>query len=136
MNAYVRSAGSSALQGLSTGLWVAAGELSPGRRRLARLGVVAVTAAAFSAGSQVAPPPEQQDEERERPSFDKRSLIVLGAGLACAVAGTVGGRLLERRWLARLERKGHPHPHRALGLRLGAISGATALAGDVARLKA
>jgi hypothetical protein len=39
----------------------------------------------------------------------------------------MAGRQLEKRWLARLIRQGHPHPHRALGLRMAAVWAAASL---------
>ncbi|MGW4948176.1 hypothetical protein ACWEOZ_42040 [Actinoplanes sp. NPDC004185] len=41
--------------------------------------------------------------------------------MAGSVGAAVAGRRLERRWLARLVRRGHPHPHRALGLRMAGL---------------
>ncbi|WP_306204286.1 hypothetical protein [Actinoplanes sp. RD1] len=63
----------------------------------------------------------------DEPAVDKRKLVATGLAFAISGGAIVGRRFLERRWLARLERKGHPHPYRALGVRMGAISGATAL---------
>ncbi|WP_305785091.1 hypothetical protein [Symbioplanes lichenis] len=63
----------------------------------------------------------------DEPPIDKRKLIATGVAFAISGGAIVGRRFLERRWLARLERQGHPHPYRALGVRMGAISGASAL---------
>jgi hypothetical protein len=55
----------------------------------------------------------------------RRPVLVGAAVLTTAVAASAGAavasRQLERRWLARLTRHGHPHPHRALGVRMAAL---------------
>src|SRR5688500_3506387 len=95
---YQRAVALAALQAVLTSTWIAARELSPARRRLARLGTVAAVTAV---GWAVTPGPEESadsDEivlaerpfpvgdppahtEAERPPFDKRK-AVLAAGVA------------------------------------------------------
>jgi len=135
----------------SVGAWIAAGELSPARRRLARGALAAVTVgiavpgvrAARKAGrAEPAVPgarsglpfvdvgirlPDEPPEDD--PAALRRRVLRTGAAgvavvtvaAAVSVGGAVAGRRLERRWLARLTRHGHPHPHRALALRMAGL---------------
>ncbi|BCJ54087.1 hypothetical protein Asp14428_55620 [Actinoplanes sp. NBRC 14428] len=169
MNSYARAVGAAALQGLLTGVWVAAGELPPAKRRLSRAGAVvtlsgiasirdwafpeeparrpALTAAPGveagpgakggsgagagpGANTQAGNGVEVEDGAGEgqgevRP-VSKGRLIAGGVGVAVSVVTMIGARRLEKRWLASLTRAGHPHPHRALGVRMGLISFAAA----------
>ncbi len=69
------------------------------------------------------------DEPTEADGSPRRRAVLAGAvvaamlttAVAASVGATVAGRGLERRWLARLTRHGHPHPHRALGVRMAAL---------------
>jgi hypothetical protein len=181
MNIFVRTASTAVTQGVLTGIWVGAGGMSPGRRRLVRAGVVAgLAAAAFVATDPSSAPlpgrgtdPRRSPDEgwldeaadlreavlhtepglrgnaareqladaraaadlkvEDEPPVDKRQLIVTGTAFAIAAGAILGRRLIERRWLARLERKGHPRPYRALGVRMGALSGATAVVSELTR---
>jgi hypothetical protein len=164
MNAYVRAASSAAMQGVLTGVWVAAGGMSPGRRRAVRAtAVVGLSAAAtladwwfdrqaaereaWATDDEIA---EREDEAKPEPREDDgledeapdpeaigtRQLALLGAAAAVSAAAIAGRRLWEKRWLQRLENSGHPHPHRALGVRLGAMSFAGSLATSLIRRKA
>ena len=48
-------------------------------------------------------------------------VAVLTTAVGASVGAAAVGRRLQRRWLARLTRHGHPHPHRALGVRMAAL---------------
>lgn len=148
---YGRAVALAALQAALSSTWIAARELSPAKRRLARLGTVAAVATV----GWVTSPKEEDDDEFEpelvvgdRPfpvsdpqpvsesepaiPFDKRKAAVGLAMLGLTVAAVVGRRQLEKRWLARLTRNGHPHPTRALAVRVGAVEFAGQLALQVA----
>ncbi|MEV8508672.1 hypothetical protein AB0368_28125 [Actinoplanes sp. NPDC051475] len=156
MDTYVRAVGAAALQGLLTGVWVAAGELPPAKRRLSRAGAVVALSGMASVrdwafpdepsaipaktravtGETRAVPDEAEmlsDEVPPRP-ISKARLAATGAAVAVSVATMVGGRRLEKRWLGALERDGHAHPHRALGVRMGLISFAATLSQRLIRV--
>ncbi|MFC3381009.1 hypothetical protein [Couchioplanes azureus] len=141
MNSYGQATGSAALQGLMTGVWVAAGELSPAKRRLARLGTVVAVAGAGAVRERVFPDPApapalpEADDTGEPEVISKAKLIGIGAGVAVSVAAMVAGRRLEKRWLAALTRDGHAHPYRALAVRLGLISFGATLAPNLIRVR-
>jgi hypothetical protein len=204
---YLRVLADTALDAASAGGWIAAGGLSPGRRRLARAGLTAAAAATAipgliatrSATTSAARPTAGPAAEaaaghadgpaaaggdgpaaaggdgpaaargdgpaaaggdgpaREapvRPGAERggrpplvvlrdtpvvvpgarrttaqaaAAVAVLGGVAAASVGVALAGRRLERRWLARLIRQGHPHPHRALGLRMAAVWAAASL---------
>jgi hypothetical protein len=142
---YLRALADAGLDVASVGSWVAAAELSPARRRLARGALAAVTVAVavpgVRAGRFAAEPavpgagsglpfvdvgirlPDAEPSEAD-PSLRRRAVLAgaVGVGvLAASVGAAVAGRQLERRWLARLTRRGHQHPHRALGLRMAGL---------------
>ncbi|MDR7277123.1 hypothetical protein [Catenuloplanes atrovinosus] len=147
---YLRTLAEAGLDVASVGAWIAAGELRPARRRLARGALVAVTVAAaipgvraIRADLQGAAEPVIPGAHSGLPFVDagirvpagepaagkasaRRQVVLTGAaGLTTAVAISAGAamavRRLERRWLERLTRQGHPHPHRALGVRMAAL---------------
>ena len=146
---HLRALAETGLDVAAVGAWVAAAELRPARRRVARGALVALLAAVaipeFRAGRLVvdAAGTAVPDAGSGLPSVDagirlpadelsaadpaaRRRVVLTGAAaLTAAVAASagvaVGGRRLERRWLARLHRNGHPHPHRALGLRMAGL---------------
>lgn len=68
-------------------------------------------------------------------TFDKRKAALGAAVVALSVGAMVGRRQLEKRWLARLTRNGHPHPTRALAVRMGAVEFAGALALQAAEMR-
>ncbi len=150
---YLRALAEAGLDVASVGAWVAAAELPPVRRRLARGALAAVTAAvaipgvraglsaaadtsepaAPGAGSRlpfvdvgIKLPAEEPSEGHASP---RRRAVLAGAvgaavlttAVGAAVGAAAASRRLERRWLARLTRHGHPHPHRALGVRMAAL---------------
>jgi hypothetical protein len=173
---YLRVLADTALDAATAGGWIAAGGLPPGRRRLARAGVMAVAAAtavpgltaaksAADSAAKAAPAApgaaepaapaasEPSVEPGDGPAGGDRpplvvlrdtpvavpvgrrataaqvaaAVAVLGVITAASAGVAVAGRRLERRWLARLIRQGHPHPHRALGLRMAAVWAAASL---------
>jgi hypothetical protein len=65
-------------------------------------------------------------------TFDKRKAAVGLAIIGLTAVAVVGRRTVEKRWLARLTRNGHPHPTRALAVRIGAIEFAGQFALQVA----
>jgi hypothetical protein len=71
-------------------------------------------------------------DEAPRPLDRKRVALVIAAG-ALGVGAMVGRRRLENRWLDKLARDGHPHPHRALAVRMGLVSAGLALTNRLAR---
>ena len=150
---YLRALAEAGLDVASVGAWVAAAELPPARRRIARGALAAVTAAVaipgaragLSTAADTAEPATPgagsklpfvdvgiklpADEPSEADTSSRRRAVLAGAvgaavlttAVAASVGGAVAGRRLERRWLARLARHGHPHPHRALGVRMAAL---------------
>lgn len=140
---YPRAVAKAALQAAFSGVWIAAAELSPAKRRLARLGTVAAAAAITYAASPKEPgpadeivladrpfavtdPPPAAGEDEEaaaEPAFevDKRTAIAAAGVLGLSAAMIVGRRRLEKRWLAGLTSGGHPHPTRALAVRMAAV---------------
>ncbi len=206
---YLRVLADTAMDAATAGGWIAAGGLPPGRRRLARAGVMAAavatavpgftaakSAAKSAAESAPEPAPEPSGGHSSEPSAGhaaaepsvdgateaasepsaavaggpgddpaqeadagsdpvrraqpplvvlkdtpitvtvagQRSaaqvatvVAVLGVVTAASAGVAMAGRQLEKRWLARLIRQGHPHPHRALGLRMAAVWAAASL---------
>jgi hypothetical protein len=150
---YLRTLADAGLDVGSVGAWIAAAELPPARRRLARgavaAAIVAVAIPGIRAARSAAAGADEpavpgagsglpyvdvgiqlpaDDPSEDDPSLRRRALLAgaVGVGaLTAAVAVSVGvamaGRQLERRWLARLTRQGHPHPHRALALRMAGL---------------
>ncbi len=150
---YVRALAEAGLDVASVGAWIAAAELPPARRRLARGALAAVNAAAAIPGARAglsaaagtaesatpgagsglpfvdagirlpAAEPSEPDASRRRRAVLAGAVVaaVLTTAVAASVGAAAAGRQLERRWLARLVRHGHPHPHRALGVRMAAL---------------
>ncbi len=139
---YLRVLGETGLEVASAGAWLAAAELPPSRRRLVRAALMAVAAiraipAARTATADADAPtaPDTQlpivdagirlptDEDSDGSATRRRAVMV--AVFATVAAGSVGAavasRRLEQRWLERLVRQGHPHPHRGLGLRIAGL---------------
>ncbi|MEV4276920.1 hypothetical protein [Actinoplanes xinjiangensis] len=152
---YGRAAAVAALQAALSSTWIAARELSPAKRRLARLGTTAAVAAIGYVTSPKEPDGQSDGEpgdlvvadrpfpvseppvpeEAPEPAFDKRKAVVGLAMIGLTVAAVVGRRTVEKRWLARLTRNGHPHPTRALAVRIGAIEFAGQFALQVAEAR-
>lgn len=159
---YLRALADTGLDVASAGAWVAAGELSPDRRRLARGALAAIAVAGTipeirswrSAVADTAEPPVPGSrsglpfvdvgielpagELSEEETAEARRRVVLASAVAVgavitAVAVSVGvaavSQKVERRWLARLTRHGHPHPHRALAVRVAGLHAAVAVPG-------
>jgi len=146
---YLRVTRTAAVNGVFTAVWVAAGELPTGKRRLVR---TASTAIAIAVGWAALPPQERpftwnrdngfamakvaepaaekhaEDEAREtRPEIEMspgRRIALASAMLAFSAGVTLGGRKLEKRWLAGLQRAGHPYPYRALAWRMAMLNAA------------
>jgi hypothetical protein len=134
---YPRAVVTAALQGLLTGAWVAAGELPTRRRRLVRAGSVLSLSAIASIGDRDdsgKPEPEPTAEQYAAWDVDRRKLAVTAVTLGASVGLAIGRRQLEKRWLAALARDGHPHPHRALALRMGLLSFAGTLPGRLVKV--
>ncbi|MDI6103416.1 hypothetical protein QLQ12_32890 [Actinoplanes sp. NEAU-A12] len=142
---YPRAVAKAALQAALGGAWIAAGELSPAKRRLARLGAVsAATAIVWAAAPKesgqsgeivladrpfaVTDPPPAGEHDGPDVEFDKRKAIVAAGVVGLSVAAMIGRRRLEKRWLTRLTGSGHPHPTRALAVRMAAVEFAGHLA--------
>lgn len=123
---YPRAVLAAALQGLLSGAWVAAGELPVRERRLVRAGSVLSLSAVASVGARgesgEPDEPEPTAEQYAASDVDKRKLAFAAAAIGLSVGLMVGRRQLEKRWLAALARAGHPHPHRALALRMGLLT--------------
>ncbi|SFF30551.1 hypothetical protein SAMN05421541_108312 [Actinoplanes philippinensis] len=154
---YQRAVAVAAMQAALSIAWIAARELPPAKRRLARFGTAAAVTTIGWVTSPKEPEPDETEAEPEtrelvvgdRPflvsepqpvsggdepavPFDKRKAVVGAALLGLTVAAVVGRRKLEKRWLARLTRNGHPHPTRALAVRVGALEFAGQLVLQVA----
>jgi hypothetical protein len=131
-------AGSTARAAL-TGVWTATAELPAAKRRAVRAGLlgtaVLMTAAAGDrprAGADgIVPPAPPQDPSRTTteptPAAPAVRAATAAAGIGLSIAFYAGGKRLENLWLARLARNGHAHPHRALGVRMAALSLLTSL---------
>jgi hypothetical protein len=149
---YGRAVGLAALQAVFSSTWILARELSPAKRRLAR---ASTFAAVTAVGYVLTPKPSKEateeaeqdlelvvgaqpflasegvpeDLEAEPPvPFDKRKAALAVGAVALSVAAVVGRRQLEKRWLARLTRNGHPRPTRALAVRMAGVEFAGQLA--------
>ncbi len=129
MDTYPRAVLTTAAQGLLAGAWSAAGELPASRRRLARAGSVLVVGAIAAIADR-----EEEPEPMVRPEIDARGLAVAAGAVAISVGLAVQRRRLEKRWLAALIRDGHPHPHRAMAVRMGLLSIAGALPGQLIKV--
>jgi hypothetical protein len=136
---YLRVIGSTALQGVFTGAWVAAGELPAGKRRAVRTGISVATAAV---GWLTTPEDERPDvtkltdpDTEPDPDRPERSMAVALAAIGLGIGIFIGGRKLEKRWLAGLQASGHPHPYRALGLRIGLLTAAGTLPAQLLEAK-
>lgn len=154
---YQRAVAMAALQAALSSTWIAARELSPARRRLARSGIVAAVATVSYAASARSSDDRLRSSDElvvgKRPmlvseggpvvdpdtvpefTFDKRKAAVAAGLVALSAAAMIGRRQLEKRWLARLTRNGHPHPTRALALRMGAVEFAGQLALQLAEMR-
>jgi hypothetical protein len=74
--------------------------------------------------------PDEPDDPTEAESSPFRPLLDTTAGriaIGISVGIMLSSSFLRKRWLAGLSRSGHPHPHRALALRVAAVSFAAAL---------
>ena len=102
----------------SAGLWVAADELSPARRRAARI-TLALAAGGYAwwrtEGSR------RSDDETDAGGPSLRTLGT-AASATLGAASPVVRRLVGPRWLRRLEEVGASHPYRALGRRVALAS--------------
>jgi hypothetical protein len=137
---YFGAVGSAVAQSLLTGAWVASGELPRSKRRAVR---GAATAAVVVSGWYASAKDDREisytvgeglvirtpDGTEVRRPVRPRSAIATGATAVFGLGMIVGRRELEKRWLARLQRNGHHHPHRALALRMGLLTLAGALPG-------
>jgi len=147
MNPYLRAVATTGLQAVVNGLWAGTGGLPPARRRVARAGAVAGAWGIGSIGGwtrgdepsqpriRMAGPDEPDGADRPLSEEDARRMrrrtAALAAGLVVTVAVSIGRRRLEKRWIGALERRGHPHPHRALGVRMGAVTFGATLPGSL-----
>jgi hypothetical protein len=150
---YPRAIAMAALQAALTSTWIAARELSPPRRRLARLGIVAAVGGVSYLASPRSADPEPELVVGARPmlvaeggpvvdpdafpefAFDKRKAALTAAVLGASAAAMFGRRQVEKRWLARLTRNGHPHPTRALAVRMAGLEFAGQLALQLAETR-
>ncbi|WP_249997644.1 hypothetical protein [Actinoplanes sp. M2I2] len=155
---YSRAVTVATLNTAFTSAWIAARELPPAKRRLVRLGLVAVGAAGYAAAapdarrafreirsevdalrdkpadspepaaadSDGSGEPATADADPAKPiaefTLDKRQTAALVGVMGVTIAMTFGRHQLEKRWLARLTRDGHPHPTRALALRMAPMA--------------
>lgn len=124
----------SGAEAAATYAWVSAGVLPAHKRRLLRGAVLAALVAAAVAIDKSSGSAAGTDEDDEAPtdapavgspptcgSGVPPGLLAL-AGVSVMVAGAIGAHWVQRRWLARLARQGHPHPHRALGVRMAILT--------------
>jgi len=153
---YLRMIRTTALNAVFTAVWVAAGELPTGKRRLVR---TAITATATAVGWAALPPQERpftwgrendfamakvaepaaekyaENQARETHPENEMSpgrRIALASGMFAFSAGvTLAGRKLEKRWLTGLQRAGHPHPYRGLAWRMAMLNAAGTLSANL-----
>jgi hypothetical protein len=78
--------------------------------------------------------PASDDQAGPRRPTPKQLALLAGVTLASA-AVMYGGSRLEKRWLAGLVAKGHPHPHLGLGWRMAAVSLAATLPSRIAEVR-
>ena len=137
---YLGAVGTAVAQGLLTGSWIAAGGLPPAKRRAVR---AAATMSVAAAGWYASAKDDRDiaytvgeglvirtpDGTEVRRPVRRGSAIATSAGLLFGLGMIAGRRELEKRWLARLRKDGHEHPHRALALRMGLLALAGALPG-------
>jgi hypothetical protein len=136
---YRRAVLVSGAEAAATYAWVSAAALPPRKRLLLRTAVVAALAAAGAAIDKSSGSAADTDEDNEAASAATAvgsaprcgsggsPGVLAVAGVSVIVAGAVGGHWVQRRWLARLARAGHPYPHRALGTRMAILTLATSL---------
>jgi hypothetical protein len=135
-----------------SGAWVLAGELPPRKRRLARVGMTAMTAAigaGLSAGLEppsdedprpamadapsIDPEEDEADEQADEQADDRVAdpieaqspalrPLFVIAASGIPVAIMIGSSFLQKRWLAGRTSSGHPHPHRSLAVRVAAVA--------------
>lgn len=133
------------------GVWVAVGELPAKKQRIARAAIAAATLAGGAviekikqggAGEQSSAQPDQksgaeasdsqqepQEAEGSMSEQDQRRLtknLVLTAATGTVLS--IARRQLRKRWLTGLAAEGHPHPHRALAIRMSALTFVLSLA--------
>jgi len=141
--AYAGAVATTALEAAATGVWVMAGELPTGKRRLVRVGLAATMAGVGFRLSRLAPDDDKDDEDededgpltdepqaelaQEYPSPGETGPTRLNPGYTAAAGGIaiaimIGSSVLRKRWLVGLDRSGHAHPHRVLALRVAALS--------------
>lgn len=134
--------GTAALQGLVNAAWTAAAELPPTARRLTRLALPlsALAVGAATARTKPEPGPEEELGPEQKPTQWRAGAAGpwrTGAAAVLIPAVVVGPvvlrRRLERRWLSQLTRGGHPHPHRVVAVRIGLLSMAVMLFGDLVK---
>ncbi|HET6532663.1 MAG TPA: hypothetical protein VFH03_18915 [Actinoplanes sp.] len=129
---YLGAVGTAVAHGALTAAWIASGELPHDRRRAVRIaGIAAVVTAGWltsardprefsytvgEGGLVVVKNPDGTEERRPVRKAALAASATFGLGMI------VGRRHLEKRWLDRLRRSGHEHPHRALALRMGLLS--------------
>lgn len=136
-SSYLRAVSSAVGQGLLTAAWIASGGLPPHQRRAVRVAataaVVAVGVAAERKDDRVVTWTEEGGIKVESPDGvpEKPSGAASAVGIAFGIGMVVGRRQVEKRWLARLQRAGHEHPHRALAWRIGLLSVAATLPGNL-----
>lgn len=134
---HVRTVLAAAGVAAAAGTWTAVAELSPTRRRFARVAIAAAVVvwpsrpSASADRGRTAAPSVPRAAELSR----ARRVGVVTLGLTLVGAGVGGRRWLERRWLRRLEQRGHVHPHRALGLRIALLAFVVELSGRVTRTR-
>ena len=131
-------AGSTARAAL-TGVWTATAELPVAKRRAVRAGLFGTAALMATATGDrpragadgivtPAPLPDPNRTTTEAtPAEPPLRAGAAAAGIGLSIAVYAGGKWLENLWLARLARNGHAHPHRALGVRMAALSLLTSL---------
>ncbi|MCO8274817.1 hypothetical protein M1L60_29895 [Actinoplanes sp. TRM 88003] len=120
---FPRAAADAAYRAVLAGMWIAARDLSPARRRLARTGLIATGigveyAKSPSSFREMFDQKEPQPDEPQEFKPDKRQSATLAIGIGLAVTTMIARRRLEKRWMKQLEHSGHRHPAGALALRM------------------
>ncbi|WP_250036236.1 hypothetical protein [Paractinoplanes maris] len=141
---YAHAVGRAASQAALTSAWLAARDLPPAKRYLARSGAVVASGLGYLAtpdGRQSYreirkdlmsrhEQPDTQPAKDGPPDFtmDKGRALAIAGSLALTIGVTLGRRRLQKHWLARLTRDGHPHPNRAMAVRAAPVIFAAELA--------
>jgi hypothetical protein len=123
---FPRAVGNAAYRAAMGSAWTAARDLSPARRRLARVALIAAGvgieyAKSPSSFREMFKQNEPKHDEPQVPHLDKRQATALAIGVGLSLTTLVARRHLEKRWTRQLRAAGHSHPAGALALRMAPV---------------